>query len=107
MSSQDKIRVLKKLNEMKIFQSLKKYDPVFAGTIPIDIHTSDSDVDIICYAQNLEEFWNDLIDHFQACNNFKIYQREIKSKKSVVCSFSTKWFLVEIFGQNTPASFRI
>lgn len=103
MSSQDKIHVLKKLKEMKIFQALEKYEPVFAGTIPIDIHTPESDVDIICYAQNLEAFYNDLKDHFQTYNNFKIYQREVKSKQSVVCSFNTKWFLIEIFGQNTPS----
>ena len=103
MSSQDKVYVLEKLKKMQILQILEKYDPIFAGTIPIDIHTPESDVDIICYAQNLEEFHNHLTDHFQGYDNFKIHQKAIKSKQSVVCSFDTEWFLIEIFGQNTPS----
>lgn len=84
-----------------IFEKLDKYKPILVGTIPINIDIENSDLDIICYVQNNEEFSNDLFHHFQHEENF-IISENIKFSALKV-NFFIDDFEIEIFGQNIAA----
>ncbi|MCP4923458.1 MAG: DUF4269 domain-containing protein [bacterium] len=90
------------LVQIGIFKTLQKYDPILVGTIPLGIETEKSDLDIICKASDLQKFSKLLVNLYSAYKEFKIYQRDIQKIPSLVCSFYTKAFEIEIFAQPIP-----
>ncbi|MCW7491259.1 DUF4269 domain-containing protein [Leptospira sp. 2 VSF19] len=88
------------LEEWKILKSLHGFKPVLAGTIPLDIDTDSSDVDIlvkfnipahlqkICYAK------------FRNLPNYSFSEKTIALRVTLICRFETKKFKYEIFGQS-------
>ncbi len=90
------------IEKLGIFQKLEKYNPVLAGTIPIDIDVPESDLDVICACNNHSGFSKTLIKYFETENDFKIYSTKINGIKSTVAEFKTEHFTFEIFGQNIP-----
>ena len=44
------------LNASNLFNILEKYNPVLAGTIPIDIDIDKSDLDIVCEVKDFMGF---------------------------------------------------
>jgi len=83
-----------------IFEKLDKYKPILVGTIPINIDIENSDLDIICYVQNNEQFRYDLVHHFQQEKEFVI-SNNIKFS-ALKANFFVDDFEIEIFGQKTP-----
>lgn len=92
----------KTLTDNNIMAILKPYAPVLAGTIPIDIATETSDLDILCCFTSTDDFYNYLIHNFGKNENFKITISEINSEISVIATFKTTHFTIEIFGQSVP-----
>ncbi|MBN1649680.1 MAG: DUF4269 domain-containing protein [Bacteroidales bacterium] len=92
---------LKKLN---IFDNLKKYNPLLAGTIPIEIDLPQSDLDIICYCKSHTEFSNQLFKFYEKQSGFKINHKNHKGIASTIAKFKTEKFDIEIFGQSIPSS---
>lgn len=90
------------LHELEIFEKLKKYDPILAGTIPIEIDLPESDLDIICSCENHTEFSKLLTELFGDQNEFKIHLKLHKGIESTIAKFKTEKFEIEIFGQNKP-----
>lgn len=90
------------LNELKIFESLKKYNPILAGTIPIEIDLPESDLDIICECENHQEFSKVISELFAEKTNFNIDSYDWNGTESTIAKFKTEDFEIEIFGQNTP-----
>ncbi|TGL15434.1 DUF4269 domain-containing protein [Leptospira meyeri] len=88
------------LEEWKILKSLLGFKPTLAGTIPLDIDTDSSDVDIlvkfnipahlqkICYAK------------FRNLPNYSFSEKTMALRVTLVCRFETKKFQYEIFGQS-------
>jgi len=83
-----------------ILEKLDKYKPILVGTIPINIDIENSDLDIICYVQNNEQFRYDLVHCFQQEKEFVISDN-IKFS-ALKANFFVDDFEIEIFGQNTP-----
>ncbi len=92
----------KELKKLRIFEILKKYNPILAGTIPIDIDLPTSDLDIICECVNHAEFKACLSNEFSAKKDFKVYSMIQNGIKATIVKFKTDHFLFEIFGQNVP-----
>lgn len=90
------------LNSLQIFEKLEAFNPILAGTIPIEIDIPESDLDIICECKHLDIFQNTLIRLFSKQENFKITHNSICNIPSIICNFKTPHFEVEIFGQNIP-----
>ena len=92
----------KELMEIKLFDKLANYYPVLCGTIPIEIDTHESDLDIVCFCKNLDEFAREVELHFGSAKNFSLVKKLKRNKLAVIARFETTSFLVEIFGQNLP-----
>lgn len=90
------------LGEIEIFDKLKKYNPILAGTIPIDIDLPESDLDIICECSNHEEFRNEITRLFSNYSNFKINKIIQNGIESSIANFYYSDFEIEIFAQNIP-----
>ncbi|TGL86882.1 DUF4269 domain-containing protein [Leptospira congkakensis] len=88
------------LEKWKILKSLHGFKPTLAGTIPLDIDTDSSDVDLlvkfnipahlqkICYAK------------FRNLPNYSFSEKTMALRVTLICRFETKKFQYEIFGQS-------
>ncbi len=83
-----------------ILEKLNRFAPILVGTIPINIDIKNSDLDIICYIENKEEFLNTLQIHFQNEKGFVIAKSE--RFNSIKANFFIQDFEIEIFGQDIP-----
>jgi hypothetical protein len=90
------------LERLQIFILLSDYDPILAGTIPLDIDIPGSDLDIVCYAKDTDAFVHYLNDAFGQCDNFTIKHTVVEGLPTVISQFKFKDFPVEIFGQPRP-----
>lgn len=96
------IEAYKSLTKNKVLETLSEFDPILAGTIPINIDIENSDLDIICYWQNKTEFITKITSAFENKTDFKIWEANIDEHESVIANFKIEGFEIEIFGQNVP-----
>lgn len=94
----------KELIDLEIFEILKRYKPILAGTLPIEIDLPESDLDIICHCRNHTEFSEFLTQHYGNQTHFKITSKTYKGIKSTIAKFATENFELEIFGQDKPSA---
>lgn len=90
-------RVLLRLN---VFGRLRRYSPLLAGTIRLDVDVPSSDLDVICKVDDLAAFEREVHAHFGTEANFRIKRRVIHGLESVIANFDADQFTVEIFGQS-------
>ncbi|WP_204466520.1 DUF4269 domain-containing protein [Shouchella xiaoxiensis] len=93
-------RAFDTLNELQLLTKLASYNPVLCGTIPLEIDTDVSDLDIILdvadfsqFEQSVRQFYGDL-----AC--FCVKRKHIRSKPIIKVNFNYGGFEFELFGQN-------
>ncbi|WP_291143286.1 DUF4269 domain-containing protein [Flavobacterium sp. UBA7680] len=96
------VRAYEILKQNKVMEVLSEFDPILAGTIPINIDIENSDLDIICYWENKTEFVSRVSSLFENKTDFKIQETIIDQHESVVANFKIDDFEIEIFGQNIP-----
>ncbi len=90
------------LESLQIFPLLRCFDPILAGTVPLDVDIPGSDLDIICYAADMNTFAQYLSDTFSNCNDFRLDQKFTNGVPTVIATFIYQPFSVEIFGQPQP-----
>ncbi|MBC9795637.1 DUF4269 domain-containing protein, partial [Sinomicrobium weinanense] len=90
------------LTEHSILKQLNAYDPVLAGTIPLDMAIEDSDLDIICYWEDKETFIRNLKDCFGNYPGFLLKTKTISGSDTVLARFDADGFKIEVFGQDIP-----
>lgn len=90
------------LKQNKVMEVLFEFDPILAGTIPININIENSDLDIICYWKTKAEFAAKVSSLFENKTEFKIREIIIDQCESVIANFKIDDFEIEIFGQNIP-----
>ncbi len=90
------------LTNNQILLKLKRFDPILVGTIPINIDIENSDLDIICYFVNKQDFINKLTDNFINEKNFLLKEQQSSDNQTIVANFLMDSFKIEIFGQNIP-----
>ncbi|MEM8641328.1 MAG: DUF4269 domain-containing protein [Cyanobacteria bacterium P01_G01_bin.54] len=89
------------LQATQVLEKLAAFDPVLAGTIPLDVDIAGSDLDIICEATDLEAFAESLTHHFGDYPGFSCQQTVVKLP-TVIARFTAAGFEFEIFGQACP-----
>ncbi|WP_207429508.1 DUF4269 domain-containing protein [Pedobacter sp. SYSU D00535] len=95
-------QVYQLLTKHGIMSSLSVFEPILVGTIPINIDTDCSDIDIICYTSDLKQFSETLRKLFQGKDSFRLSEYQGKDTNAVVGSFKVESFEIEVFGQDTP-----
>jgi hypothetical protein len=95
-------RAFRALQELDIFNVLRDYTPILAGTIPLDIDIEQSDLDVICEAHDLAAFECAIQDAYGAREDFRIERSTVKDVPSLFASFAFDGFPIEIFGQPRP-----
>ncbi|WP_394665970.1 DUF4269 domain-containing protein [uncultured Chryseobacterium sp.] len=96
-------RAYEVLTRYQIFEKLKDYSPILAGTIPIEIDIEESDLDIICEVTDFTEFEKTLSEMFSEFD-LKIEKITVNNEQAIVLNFKLEEFPIEIFGQNKPAT---
>lgn len=90
------------LTPHNIFEKLAGFSPVLTGTIPLNIDTAESDLDIICHYHDKNMFTERVKKEFSDGNGFKITSKIIRERETVLANFRIDNFQVEIFGQERP-----
>lgn len=91
------------LTAHSIFIKLQAFSPILTGTIPINIDTDNSDMDIACYWKDKAAFRQVLTNEFNKYKLFTLNQKLVNNIETIICSFSIDNFTLEIFGQNRPS----
>jgi hypothetical protein len=91
-------KVYQVLVENKIMENLSTYTPIFVGTIPLNIDIEISDIDIIYYVKDRNQFIESLVKCFQNMKGFKITRNTVFD--SIKANFYIEDFELEIFGQD-------
>lgn len=89
--------VYKFLKASRILKILSDYNPLVVGTIPIEIDTENSDIDIVCEIYNFGKFEELLKNNFSKYKNFQL---RYKKRNIIICNFWIDSFEVEIYGTN-------
>jgi hypothetical protein len=101
--SSEQQRVYELLTEHCIMQTLSRFDPVLVGTFPLDIQVLTSDIDVICYANDLVGFSQYILESFGEHQNFKLNYLPHFDPPAIVANFTIRGQEIEIFGQNKPS----
>lgn len=94
------------LTKHRIFEKLKYYSPILAGTIPIEIDIEGSDLDLI-FEVDLkfeEDFLDDLMFSKFIPHDVRVEYPIINGEKCITLNFMLEGFPIEIFGQNKPTT---
>jgi hypothetical protein len=90
------------LNEIRILEILREFNPILVGTIPIDIDIPESDLDIICEVLDFKEFEDLLKKYFEQMDGFSLSTRTVEEIPRIVCGFQYGQWMIEVFGQPIP-----
>nr|WP_295871535.1 DUF4269 domain-containing protein [uncultured Chitinophaga sp.] len=90
------------LTRRQLLSGLNAFSPVFAGSIPIAVHTAGSDIDIICCFDNKDLFISCVRELFQQYPGFALREITIREIPAVVANFTVDGQPVEVFGQAIP-----
>lgn len=87
------------INELMILETLKDYDPILVGTIPIGLHIPGSDLDIICEVHEPDVFKSFITSHYSKYANYSFKTQYEKDVTIVVVNFTYKGFDFEIYAK--------
>lgn len=90
------------LHRLAIFQRLARFAPVLTGTIPIGLDMPESDLDIICQAEDLDAFEAAVVDAYGRHSGFRCHRRVWQDRPAVVAAFHGDHFPVQLFAQDLP-----
>ena len=93
---------LEVIQQIQVMDILADFDPVLAGTLPLDIFMEGSDLDFLCHSNDLNEL--DLLwsKEFGENDDFEIHFHQINSIPSLVAGFTFREFKFELFAQAIP-----
>lgn len=100
--SKEQVEVFHLLTDYRIFQILENYQPILVGTVPIRIAVETSDLDVICYVQDFDEFERFNKANFEDHEGFSVIRRMVEGIERIKINFTLGRWPIEIFGQNKP-----
>ncbi|MGE5703451.1 MAG: DUF4269 domain-containing protein [Clostridia bacterium] len=87
------------LRDLRLFEILHEYEPILAGTIPLDIDLEDSDLDVVCHVGDFAAFDQCVRTAFKGLEGFSQTRCHIDNKETSLASFLYRGFAIELFGQ--------
>lgn len=88
------------IENLGVLKSLKEFKPLIAGTYPLGIQNSTSDVDVLVCSHNLILLRDKVVNQFQHHKNFKISEVSVGGEPTFFSSFEFDGIAFEIFAQN-------
>lgn len=93
------------IDELRLWDHLKPYNPLLVGTIPIGIDIESSDLDIICHVTDFACFERELKTRYsEDVTNFTCYSRTVNNVDRSVARFRHKGWEFEVFAQPLPST---
>lgn len=96
-------KVYTALIESKVLHILREYNPLVAGTFPLNIFTDKSDLDILLECYDLDFLQKLAKNQFGHFSNFKSFQSEVDGVNTLVINFSFAEVPFELFAQPIPS----
>jgi hypothetical protein len=90
------------LTDTNALVNLKAFDAILTGTLPLNLYLPTSDLDIICYAEDLTQFEKYIAQAFGMYTGFESCVKNIRETPSAIGRFHHHDFLFEIFAQPVP-----
>ena len=91
-----------RLDRSGVLERIADYDPRWIGSIPLDVHLAGADIDLCCYAPELEGFRAALDGAFGAMPGFRSKLNLHAGEPSVIAYFNLGDLPVEIYGRDRP-----
>lgn len=88
------------LMSSKVLEVLKAYQPLVAGTFPLGLQRSDSDLDIVLHVEDLASFKKIAEETFGSWPQFACHETEKAGLASLVVRFHYQGIPFELFAQN-------
>jgi hypothetical protein len=95
---------LRAIEASGILETLREFNPVLAGTLPLDLFVDGSDLDILCQAADLSAFHTFATRQLSGHDKFRIFEYVIRGEHSVVVNFRFQGFEFEVFAQKIPVN---
>lgn len=92
------------LSGLDLFSFIRPWNGVLAGTIPLDIHTENSDLDLLCQCADLEDLKQKITAQYHSVSGFEVQIKSIRNRQTLLARLGTRPFPVEIFAQNRPVT---
>jgi hypothetical protein len=77
----------KVLDGLGIFADLQHYNPVLAGTFPIDINIESSDLDLLCQVYDLDKFATEIRSLYETQEKFSLHRTSKNDLPVVIARF--------------------
>ncbi|WP_017185850.1 DUF4269 domain-containing protein [Alkalibacillus haloalkaliphilus] len=90
------------IKRLGVLTDLSKYAPIVCGTIPLQIDLEESDLDIILYITNLNQFEQEVFNLYGHLPDFTLERKLIRAEAVVKANFNFGGFEFEFFGQDQP-----
>ena len=92
------------LAELDLWATLRDFDPVLAGTVPLALDVATSDLDVICEVPLTEHivFEQLLRNHYGDLPGFQVRRTRSRGRESLVSNFWYAGMPIELFGQAQP-----
>lgn len=90
------------IQHLRVMEILRDHDPVLAGTLPLDLFVDGSDLDVLCFANDLIAFEKKTRVNFGGFPCFNVRSKTMGSIPSVMARFLFEDFWFEIFAQPVP-----
>src|SRR5688500_9963097 len=70
-----------------VLENLQTFDPILIGTIPLNIDTEKSDLDIVCCWKSKNPFIETLIENFSHHREFLLAEKKISNRETILANF--------------------
>jgi len=88
--------------DLRIPEELSPYTPVLCGTIPIEIDTAESDLDVIMEVHDIPRFREQVTALYGHLQEFLITEKVREGVPTIKVNFIYGGFAFELFGQPKP-----
>src|SRR5687767_13414501 len=78
-----------------VIETLQVFNPLLVGTIPLNIDTTNSDLDIICQWKSKNLFIETLIENFAHHRDFLLTEKKIGGHETILATFRIDEFEIE------------
>jgi hypothetical protein len=92
------------LTALGLLEHLAPYNPILVGTVPLDIDTPNSDLDIICQAADIPAWVTEVSQILKGMNiTFQVELGEKNAGAQATVSFTHEHFPIELYAESTPS----